>query len=105
MAAAIAFLKLHVAGAALESDARAAMLGAAAAAMVEREAPGAPDAIKDESALRFAGYLAQSDFGTIREEAIGPKSVSYITGHGSAFRASGAQKLLSPWKIRRAGAI
>ena len=105
VAAAVARLRAAVQGAACDSDGRAAQLGAVASAMVEREAPGAPQAIRDEAVIRFAGYLAQSDFGAIRQETIGPMSTEYMTSHGMAFRHSGAKALLSPWKVRRAGAI
>ena len=110
-AAAIAQLKDAVAGAAVDTregrdpDSRADQLGAVAAALVEREAPGAPQQVKDEAVIRMAGWLAQSDFGTIRVEEIGPRKVEYAMNHGMAFRHSGAKALLSPWKVRRAGVI
>ena len=80
-------------------------LGATAAALVEREAPGAPQALRNEAVVRMVGYLSQSDFGTIRQETIGPRSVEYAMNHAPAFRNSGAKALLSPWRVRRAGAI
>lgn len=80
-------------------------LGATAAALVEREAPNAPQAVKDEAVVRFAGYWSQADFGTIAEEETGPKRRQYVVNHAGAFRRCGAQGLLSPWKVRRAGAI
>ena len=103
--AAVARLKAAVQGAALDSDERAAELGAVAASMIEQYAPGAPQALRDEAVIRFAGYLAQSDFGTIAKESIGPRDVEYVTNHASAFRNSGAGMLLSRWRVRRAGAI
>ena len=98
-------LKSAVQGAALESDERANQLGAVASAMVEEYAPGAPQELKNEAVIRFAGYLAQSDFGTIRKEDIGPQSFEYVTNHAAMFRNSGAAALITRWKIRRAGAI
>lgn len=86
-------------------DVRTQQLGAVAAAMVEREAPGAPEAVKDEALIRFAGYLAQSDFGAIPKESLGPHSIDYVTNHAAAFRNSGAAMLLSRWRVRRAGAV
>ena len=103
-AAAVKRLQAAVAGA-TESDERAAQLGAVASALVEREAPGAPQVIRDEAVIRFAGYLAQSDFGGIRQETIGPMTTEYVVNHQAAFRNCGAMALLSPWKVRRAGAI
>ena len=104
-AAAIARLKAIISGAVEGDDTRANELGATAAAFVEREAPGAPQAIKDESVIRFAGYLAQSDFGGVREEQVGEVQFSHQPNHGLVFRNCGAKALLAPWKIRRAGAI
>ena len=105
LAAAVTQLKAAVQGAALDSDERAAQLGAVASAMVEQYALGAPGALKDEAVIRFAGYLAQSDFGTIAKEGIGPRDVEYVTNHASTFRNSGAAMLLTRWRVRRAGAI
>ena len=73
--------------------------------MVERYAADAPQALKDEAVIRYAGYLAQSDYGGIQQEALGPKSVTYQINHADAFRRSGAAGLISPWKVRRAGKI
>ena len=103
--AAVARLKRAAQGETLDSDERAGELGAVAAAMVEQYAPGAPGALKDEAVIRFAGYLAQSDFGSIMKDGIGPRDVEYVTNHASAFRNSGAAMLLTRWRIRRAGAI
>ena len=104
-AAAIERLKEAAAGRALESDDAACALGELASVRVEHEAPGAPQAVKDEALLRFAGYLAQADFGTIQDETIGPLSRTYTMNHAGAFRLCGAYGLLSPWKVRRAGTI
>ena len=71
----------------------------------ERTAPGAPQAVKNEAMIRFAGYLQQSDFGGIRKETIGPLDTEWITNHANAWRTSGAGGLLSPWKVRNAGSI
>ena len=80
-------------------------LGAAAAALVERYAPGAPGAIKNEATIRCAGWLAQQPAASVRSESVGDIRTSYMPAHLSALRHSGAMALLSPWKIRRAGAI
>ena len=105
LTAAVERLKAAVQGAALDSDERAAQLGAVAAEMVESYAPQAPQILRDEAVIRFSGYLAQSDFGTIAKEAIGPRSIDYTVNHASAFRNSGAAALVTRWRVRRAGAI
>ena len=104
--AAVAQLQAAVRGAALDSVERANQLGMVGAALVENYAPGAPQEIRDEAVIRFAGYLAQSDFGTvISETSVESKANEYVVTHQNAWRNSGAAMLLSPWKIRRAGAI
>ena len=82
------------------------MLGLAASALVEKEAPDAPQAAKDEAVIRIVGYWAQSDFGGIESEtSVGGKAASYFRPAPSAFRYSGAKGMLSPWKKRRARAV
>ncbi len=80
-------------------------LGPAAAALVERYAPDAPIAIKNEAVVRAAGWLAQQPAAAVRSESVGDISTSYAPTHTGALRHSGAMALLSPWKVRRAGAI
>ena len=105
LAAAVARLQAAVAGRAAESDEDAASLGELAAARVEREAPGAPQAVKDEAVIRYAGYMAGADYGGLRKESIGPRDIEYVVNHANAWRACGAYGLIAPWKVRRAGAI
>ena len=73
--------------------------------IVTEYAPQAPTAVLNEAVIRLGGYLAQSDYGTIREESLGEKSVSYQLNHAMMFRNCGAQALLTRYKIRRAGLI
>ena len=89
----------------MDSDEEAAALGEFAAARVERDAPGAPQAVRDEAVIRFAGYMAGADYGALRGETIGPRSIEYVVNHANAWRNCGAAGLLSPWKVRRAGVI
>ena len=84
---------------------RAERILAVATAEVLAYAPHAPDAVANEAVIRLGGYLAQSDYGTIRSESLGPKSMSYQMNHAMMFRNSGAQALLTRWKIRRAGLV
>jgi len=75
-------------------------------AHVERYAPSAPGEVQDEAAIRFSGYLAASPgFGAYRKLEVGSTTYEMPPTHGPAFRNSGAMALLSPWKVRRAGAI
>ena len=105
-AAAIVRLKKSIEGRASYSDDETAGLGEAASAMIEREAPAAPQAVKDEATIRLAGYWAQSDYGGVESEtSVGGKAASYFRPPVSAIRYSGVKAMLSPWKIRRAGVI
>ena len=72
---------------------------------VEKTAPLAPDPVANEAVIRYAGYMAQSDYGGIRKEELGPKSTEYVTNHANAWRNSGAAGILAPWAIKRAGAV
>ena len=83
----------------------AARLLAVASALVERYAPEAPEAISNEAAIRSAGWLADQPSAAIRSETEGDISTDYAPSQMSALRHSGAMALLSPWKVRRAGAI
>ena len=80
-------------------------LGSAAAALVERYAPDAPQPIKNEAAIRCAGWLVQQPAAAVRSESVGDIRTSYAPTHTGALRHSGAMALLSPWAVRRAGAI
>ena len=103
LAAALACLR--AAGVAEESDDRLGAIGAAASAMVEQYAPGAPQPLKNEAIIRYTGYLSQAGFGAIATEDIGPLKIEHVTNHAAAFRNSGAAALLSRWRVRRAGSI
>ncbi len=103
--AAVAQLREAIRGRANDSDEAANHLGMVGAAMVEDYAPGAPQPLKDEAVIRFAGYLAQSDFDSIAKESVGPLDVEYATNHANAWRNSGAGMLLTRWKVRRGGVI
>ncbi len=73
---------------------------------VERYAPSAPDDIQNEAVIRFGAYLSN----TRAFIGFSKLSISHIDTmpqylHGPAFRNCGAAMLLSPWRVRRAGAI
>ena len=80
-------------------------VGSVASAMVEREAPGAPDAIKDEAVVRFSGYLFSAYWGDRQKSSLGPRATEYVVNHSAMFRSCGSKGLLAPWKVRRAGVI
>ena len=80
-------------------------LGSTAAELVERYAPGAPQAIKNESVVRAAGWMYEQPSAAVRSESVGDISTSYAATHMSALRHSGGQALLTGWKQRRAGHI
>ena len=103
LAAALACLR--AAGVEAASDDRLDGIGAAASAMVEKYAPGAPQPLKNEATIRCAGYMAQGAFGAVAKEEVGPLAREYPTNHAPMFRNSGAAALVSRWRVRRAGAI
>lgn len=86
-------------------SATAARLLPVATELVNRYAPTAPDAIGNEATIRCAGWLAEQPSAAIRSETEGDIGTTYAPTHTSALRHSGAMALLSPWKVRRAGAI
>ena len=81
----------------------AGRLGPVVAELVERFASGAPPAVKSEAVVRAAGWLAGNKPG-LRKVNVRSVDIEYSGGQ-SALRHSGAMSLLSPFKIRRAGAI
>ena len=88
------------------NDALALRLLPVAVALVERFAPDAPDAIQNEAVIRCAGWLVEAPAGPIRSETTGDLRSGFDTSRAlGALRHSGAMGLLSPWKVRRAGAI
>ena len=78
---------------------------AVATEMVQRYAPDAPEAVQNEAVIRTSGYLAQHPSDARRDSTTGGVSSSWAVTHTSALRHSGAMSLLSPWKVRRAGAV
>ena len=95
--------KTALAAAIGSSEEVAGRLGPVVAALVERYADGAPEAVKSEAVIRASGWLQRSKPG-LRKIGISSVDIEYSSGQ-SALRNSGAMALLSPWKIRRAGAI
>ena len=76
----------------------------AAKLLVERFAPNAPASIQNEACLRTIGYLFDRSAG-LQERSSDGLTVAQAPGQISALRHSGAMALLSPWKVRRGGAV
>ena len=85
--------------------AMAERLLAVGSALVTRYAPDAPDAISNEALIRVAGWLAEAPASGARVETTGDITTTWTPSQTGALRASGAMGLLSPFKLRRAGAI
>ena len=84
----------------------AALLAAETAALlVDRYAPDAPTPVSNEAAVRCTGWLLESPSSGALRERTGDLATTFSPESTGALRASGAMGLLSPWKIRRAGAI
>ena len=76
--------------------------GAVAAARVEHYAPMAPQAIKNEAVIRFAGYLRIQP-SIIRNLKAGSVELDYaVSGFVRPFVNCGAKALLAPFVRRRA---
>ena len=84
---------------------RAGHILATVEARVEQYASGAPDAIKREALIRFAGWLYEAPAAGVRSERTGDIETTYSPTMTGGFRASGAAALLAPWRERRAGGI
>lgn len=66
---------------------------AAAGALAHQQAPHAPESVADEAVVRMVGWLWE-----------GPTAPGEVSEAG-AWRRCGAEGLLAPWTVRRAGAI
>ena len=91
----------------VDGYALASRFGPVAGELIQRYAPGAPQAVKNEAAIRIIGWLKdQPAFALRRTENERGQEVEYQTAQNmSALRHSGAMALLTAWKIRRGGAI
>ncbi len=98
------FAGLESAGLDLD-DAETVRLVEVGSALVERYAPLAPTAIKNESIVRIVGHLQESPPSSVRSERTGEVMTGYHRGYLSALRHSGAMALLTGFKVRRGGLI
>ena len=71
---------------------------AAATEQINRYAPDAPDGVANEAAVLFVGWLYDSGGDDVGGAIVGGRSIN-------AFRSSGAQALLAPWRARRGGMV
>ena len=89
-------------GADAASAVRVASIHAAVCARVKRYAKNAPTEVKNEAAILMAGWLWQA---TAQSRRVFPDDgEGRPTNVSAAFRNSGAQGLLSSWRVPRAGA-
>ena len=86
---------------------RATRLLSVASALVNDYCPEAPEPIANESVLMVCGWIwgNGASRGSIRSEGAGPLRISYATHEKNALKHSGAESLLSPFKVRRAMVI
>ena len=96
--------RLKASVAELDDDARVSALGATASALVERYAPDAPSAVKNESVIRVAAWLNARMPRTLQSASIGGMRADFRERHYSpaALTNSGAKSILAPWRLRRA---
>ena len=81
-------------------------LHAVAVALVEHYAPAAPEAVQNEAVIRTAGWLADQPAAGVRAMRTGDVFTSFGPDRAlGPLRHSGAMALLSPWKVRRGGAV
>ena len=104
LASAVACLKASVANGAGLTDDRAAALGSAASAMVERFAPDAPQAIRNEATIRIAAWIYTREPKAMQSMSVAGIRLDFRERFFSpnAMTNSGARALLAPWRTRRA---
>lgn len=102
--AAIACIKASIAGGSSLTDDRAAALGETASELIERFAPDAPQAVRNEATIRVAGWMHAREPKPIQGATIGGIRLDFRERFYSpdAMRNSGARALLTPWRVRRA---
>ena len=93
-----------VIGSEVLTDARLDALGAAASALVERFAPGAPPAIRNEAVLRLASYIHAREPKAAQMIQVAAMRFDFRERfyEPSGLVNSGAASLLLPWRSRRA---
>ena len=87
-----------------QNDSRLKLLAAVASARAERDAPEAPQALREEAVVRCVAYLLDSGTGSETRKQIGEESISY-SPPGNFWKRSGAAACLRDYIVRHAGAI
>ena len=83
--------------------AEAARLAPVVSLMVDRYSPAAPLALRQEAAIRVAGWLVDSPTSNLRKSTIGPVSYDFAATQRGALMHSGAKALLYPYRTKTAG--
>lgn len=101
---AIACVKASISGGASLTDDRAAALGEAASALVERFAPDAPQPIKNEAVIRLSGWMHAREPKPVQSVSVESIRLDFRERFfaPNAMVNSGARSLLMPWRVRRA---
>ena len=73
--------------------------------IVEDYAVNAPTVLQDAAVVRYVGYLGKTAGGAITSKTVGPVSQTFQSNDAAMFRNSGAESLLTRYKVRRAGRI
>ena len=81
----------------------ATRLLAVVTALVDGYAPGAPDALSNEAAIRAAGWLDEQPSASIRSEREGEISTQFSPSMSGVLLHSGAKSLLYPHRAKTAG--
>ena len=76
-----------------------------AAALVEKYAPGAPDGVKLEAAMRCLGWWTQSPAWPVSSQKLGETSVDYALHKLNPLLHSGASMILSPFRTNTMGVV
>ena len=85
-------------------DERLDLMASSVAAKIVSAAPGAPEAIRDEALVRGVAYGLDAGSGAEVSRRLGDESLT-LAHPGNWYSRSGAGSVLSPWTVRRAGAI
>ena len=85
------------------TEAEAERLAPVVSIMVCRYAPSAPLALRQEAAIRIAGWLADSPMSSLRSTAIGPVKYDFAASQRGALMHSGAKQILHPYRTKTAG--
>ena len=89
----------------VDTETATRMLMPVATQIVEDYAVNAPTVLQDAAVVRYVGYLGKTAGGAITSKTVGPVSQTFQSNDAAMFRNSGAESLLTRYKVRRAGKI